>query len=499
MSDVKTGAGVKDRGDGTGASFDEGFGGDDDSGVDFGDDPTTVRHGVAKAGAILPVLKSGIMRTMTEGIERMMSLADVVRGATVTTEKADRPLPAAIGRELQSIEGILATVTKIGDCPGGLVKDPQSGKCVPPKDVSKAQHADAQDCPDGMRFDPAQGKCVPGMAKQEIPAPVKAQALKALTSWIEKAMSLRNEIRDAVETEKQMARPLPAEFGLAIRGLATSAGSLLSRFPSPAAKAFVIVDAESDPTDLAKAANDLSLTSDQQTDLAARLEKGIDSLSETMIALDRTAEHSEAAAEAPAFVSTGTDVAIDGLRKMSTEFVEKIGDCPGNQIKDPNTGKCVEPAVQKASATDAGADGTDTAGAAAATTGAGDAGASDAGVAAGAGGMVPVSAGSTSDDIAAMVAKGLTEAMKPFMGKIDQIETEVKHQGEVVQKMATTVPAPLAEEPGQTAVRKGAGAAAGGDASTEHFGEGWASDEMADPFDDLDDDDSNPDQFDFGK
>ena len=55
-------------------SNDDDFGSDGDPAVDFGKDPSSVRHGVAKAGAIAPLLKSALLNTLTEGVERTMAL-----------------------------------------------------------------------------------------------------------------------------------------------------------------------------------------------------------------------------------------------------------------------------------------------------------------------------------------------------------------------------------------------------------------------------------------
>jgi hypothetical protein len=446
-----------------------------DDNVDFGGDPSSVRRGVAKAGAISPVLKSGLLHTLTEGVERAMSLADIVRGATVVTEKSDSPLPAIIGNELRSIEGVLGTIStmaKIGDCPGGFVKDPKSGKCMPPMSKTQKADADKRDCPDGQLWCPEMGKCVPeSMMKKSdvvISADVKKRLLADLSQTIQKAMDLRNVLQGA--TEADAGTVIPADVGLHMRGIALGLGQSVGRFASPAAKAFVLVDAESSPTALAKAGAALTLTAEQQGQVSARLEKAIDGLSEAMMGLDRTAEHDEAEAEVPGFVSAAAETAIGSLRGLSGLVAKAEGDEDeddagdgADQGGDGDAGAAAGGDQGDQGAGDAGDQGGD---------GAGDAG--DGGSDAGDAGDGGDAGAGDQTDIAKAIADGLSAAMKPFAEginkRLDAIEAEGKHTAEIAKRAAGTTPPPNAEEPGQ---RSDVSKAKGGEGE-ESFGDGWA-------------------------
>jgi hypothetical protein len=80
-----------------------------------------------------------------------------------------------------------------------------------------------------------------------IPTPVKEGLLRVLTEVLERGVSLTNMIKEAEETQEQMAEPVPAEIGAEMKALCDLLSGALGRYPSP-------VSAEPSETAMAKGA-----------------------------------------------------------------------------------------------------------------------------------------------------------------------------------------------------------------------------------------------------
>lgn len=218
---------------------------DDDTVDDFGRDPADVSP-ERKQQAIPSPVKDAVSKIVRSAVERLMSIAQALRGAKTTDAKTPTPLPASIGRGLRAVAAELQGATQRYPSP-----------------TAKAQH---EKCPEGQVFDPEKKACVPmgkgsdpAIAKQRLsmPGPVKKAVLGRLAGFVERAMSLRNDVRIAKDATGETETPLPATVGRALRALATELGTTLSRFPSPTAKGFAAlpleVDAESLVTPVEKA------------------------------------------------------------------------------------------------------------------------------------------------------------------------------------------------------------------------------------------------------
>jgi hypothetical protein len=83
-----------------------------DGDTDFGTDPGHLKAAVKKGEAIPAPVKNAVQRALTEATERLMGVVQTVQRAEASSERAPRPLPESIGKEVMAVGALLQGILR---------------------------------------------------------------------------------------------------------------------------------------------------------------------------------------------------------------------------------------------------------------------------------------------------------------------------------------------------------------------------------------------------
>jgi len=187
------------------------------------------RDATEKAGEIPQGVKDAVKKVLREAVERLMSVNNALRVATVTQDKMSAPLPDPVYREMRSI----LTMVK-----GVLQKYPA------PKAAGEAGEGEAEETDKAADAAPeveaVGNETALELAKQTaaltLPAPVRDAVAERVREATEVLMSAMGAVEKAPVTEAQTASPMPAEIADAIGKAAAAMEETLQKYPAPSAK-----------------------------------------------------------------------------------------------------------------------------------------------------------------------------------------------------------------------------------------------------------------------
>lgn len=170
------------------------------------------------AKAIPTPVRDAVVKTLGEAGERLMSVNNALRSATVTQDRVSAPLPDAVFRELKAVQTLVKSILQRYPFPSA---------------AGQAEKMEGDPVDVGLETSVELMKQAGDM---KIPAPVRDAVSKAIREASEMLLSIMNAVKGMSTTDEESATPLPAETAKAIGGVLGALDTVLEKYPAPAAK-----------------------------------------------------------------------------------------------------------------------------------------------------------------------------------------------------------------------------------------------------------------------
>ena len=172
----------------------------------------------AVAKAIPTPVRDAVVKALREGAERLMSVNVALRGATVTQDRVDAPLPDPVARELKAIRTLVKSVLQRYPAPAAKAEGEEEE--VPEAEVG---YETAHDL-------------MKQAAALTLPAPVRDAVSTKVRGATELLLSIVDAVKKMETTEERLSAPLPAETATAVNKALGILDEVLEKYPAPAAK-----------------------------------------------------------------------------------------------------------------------------------------------------------------------------------------------------------------------------------------------------------------------
>jgi hypothetical protein len=187
-------------------------------------------------------VKDAVKKVLREAVERLMSVNNALRVATVTQDKMSAPLPDPVFREVRSILTMVKNVLQQYPAPKAA-GEPGEGEA---EDATKAEgdtepqataKADGEKAPEPQAVGNETAlELLKATASLTLPAPVRDAVAEQVRGATEVFMSAMAEVDKAPTTEGETDTPMPAAISDAIDKGAAALEEMLQKYPAPSAK-----------------------------------------------------------------------------------------------------------------------------------------------------------------------------------------------------------------------------------------------------------------------
>ena len=267
--------------------------------TDFGTDPNHLKSEVRKGEAIPTPVKNVVQRALTEATERLMGVVQAVRRAEESTERAPRPLPQSIGKEIMAVGSLLQGVLRSYPSPVESDEDKKKDEDEEKEDTEKSMSTSARkailDTLDGinkriialhsaLKAEEDEGDDDEDEAEKEDKA-ADSEDDKDEEKDADDADKADDDEDEKEEDEEKTDTKKSAIIAREIQGIALALGGALARVPTAKAIALVEIDVPADTIE--KDADGLVLHPLVKKALSSGLEDALDALSTSLRNLNR--------------------------------------------------------------------------------------------------------------------------------------------------------------------------------------------------------------------